>query len=51
MKLEINSLVAIDVETSGVNPLKNQILSLSLVPFDETIELLEIFLFIQWLLI
>lgn len=44
MNLEMDSLVAIDVESSGVNPLKNQILSISLVPFDETIERLEIFI-------
>ncbi|MEE9302961.1 MAG: 3'-5' exonuclease [Thiotrichaceae bacterium] len=44
MSVDFDSLVAIDVETSGLNPLKNQILSVSLVPFDNSVEPLDIFI-------
>ena len=44
MTQDVKSLVAIDVETSGIDPLKNQLLSVSFVPFDESTESLDVYI-------
>jgi DNA polymerase III epsilon subunit-like protein len=44
VKLDLRKLIAIDIESSGPDPFRNELLSVALVPFDESIRPLSIFI-------